>query len=233
MLLPLCPFPTTTSPHDAFIYLCSNFSPFVINFHKRYACYWYKGWHWGRWLTLKSCIFYGHHLYSSLDTMVRSCDLDTNWWGTSPYVIAYVIHLIISSSCIWGMHSSFDYPHGSNPQGQQQPINTRKQTINHNHHHHSGTWARPHRDVKPLLNPYAAAWHWSPLWSIGVAPTTKIIWTRATKFSSLIITNTTMQGCEPTTAQGCEVIAWCWSPLRSSTDDQNHLQLSHQNPHAR
>jgi hypothetical protein len=29
-------------------------------------------------------------------------DLDTNWWGTSPYVIAWVIHLIILSSCMWG-----------------------------------------------------------------------------------------------------------------------------------
>ena len=26
-------------PHDAFTYLCSNFSPFVINFHKRCASY--------------------------------------------------------------------------------------------------------------------------------------------------------------------------------------------------
>ena len=39
---------------------------------------------------------------------VGSFDLDTNWWDTSPYVIAWVIHLINLSSCRWGMHSSFD-----------------------------------------------------------------------------------------------------------------------------
>ena len=51
MLLPLCPCPTSTSPHDALTYLCSNFSPFVINFHKRCAsfdtkdCIGVDGWH--------------------------------------------------------------------------------------------------------------------------------------------------------------------------------------------
>ena len=48
-----------------------NISPFVVNFHKRHASYWCKGLHWGRWLMLESCIFYGHHLYSSLDIMCR------------------------------------------------------------------------------------------------------------------------------------------------------------------
>ena len=93
MLLPLCPCPTTTSPHDAFTYLCFNFSPFVINFHKRCASYWYKGLHWGRWLTLESCIFYGQHNIWWNDTSCRIFDLDTNWWGTSPYVNAWVILL--------------------------------------------------------------------------------------------------------------------------------------------
>jgi hypothetical protein len=60
-LLPVCPCPPSTSPHNAFTYLCSNFFPFVINFHKRCATYWYKGLHRGRWLTLESCIFHGHH----------------------------------------------------------------------------------------------------------------------------------------------------------------------------
>ena len=113
MLLPLCPCLTTTYSHDAFSYLCSNFSPFVINFHKRCASYWYKGLHWGRWLTLEFCIFYGHHkcwndtTCSSWDTSCRIFDLDTNWWGTSSYVIAWVIHLINLSSCMWGnfLHS--------------------------------------------------------------------------------------------------------------------------------
>ena len=102
MLLPLFPCQTTTSPHDAFTYLCSNFSPFVINFHKRCASYWYKGLHWSRWLTLESCIFYGQHHICWNDTSCRIFDLDTNWWGTSPYVIAWVIHLINLSSCCEG-----------------------------------------------------------------------------------------------------------------------------------
>jgi hypothetical protein len=53
----------------------------------------------GRWLTLESCIFYGHHhkylewhSYRPWDHSCRIFDLDTNWWGTSPYVIAWVIH---------------------------------------------------------------------------------------------------------------------------------------------
>jgi hypothetical protein len=93
-------------PHDVFSYLCSNFSPFVINFHKRCASYWYKGLHWGRWLTLESCFFYGHYQIcwnnntcSPWDTSCKIFDLDTNWWDTSSYVIAWVIHLINLSSC--------------------------------------------------------------------------------------------------------------------------------------
>ena len=81
MLLPLCPCPTTTSPHDVVTYLCS---PFVINFHKMCASYWYKGLHWVRWLTLQSSIFYGQHNIYWNDTSCRIFDLDTNWWGTSP-----------------------------------------------------------------------------------------------------------------------------------------------------
>ena len=45
--------------------------PFVINFHIRYASLDTKGCSRDRWLTLESYIFYGHHLYSSLDTMCR------------------------------------------------------------------------------------------------------------------------------------------------------------------
>ena len=58
MLLPLCPCPCPIIP-KAFISLY-NLSPFVINFHKRCASCWCKGLHWGRWLRLESCIFYGH-----------------------------------------------------------------------------------------------------------------------------------------------------------------------------
>jgi hypothetical protein len=101
---------------------CSNFislynlSPFVIHFHKIWASYWYKRLHWGRWLTI-DYIFYGHHhicwndtTCSPWDTSNRTFDLDINRWDTSPYVIAWVIHLIDLSSCWWGMHSSF-YDH--------------------------------------------------------------------------------------------------------------------------
>ena len=84
----------------AFISLYNLFS-FVINFHKRCASYWYKGLHWGRWLTFESCIFYGQHHICWNDTSCRIFDLDTNWWGTSPYVIAWVIHLINLSSCLF------------------------------------------------------------------------------------------------------------------------------------
>ena len=42
MLLPLYPCPCSTS----FISLY-NLSPFIINFHKRYASYWCKGMHFG------------------------------------------------------------------------------------------------------------------------------------------------------------------------------------------
>ena len=108
ILFPLCPCPTSTSPHDAFTYLCSNFSPFVINFHKRCASYWCKGLHWGRWLTLESCIFMdittnvGMPPLLSLEiTHVGSLTL-IPIGGAPPYVISWVIHLINLSSCNWG-----------------------------------------------------------------------------------------------------------------------------------
>ena len=41
---------------NAFISLY-NLSPFVINFHKRFASRWCKGLHWGRWLRLESLHF--------------------------------------------------------------------------------------------------------------------------------------------------------------------------------
>ena len=63
-------------------------------------CIGVDGWH----LNLH---FYGHHRvlewhhYSPWDHSCRIFDFDTNWWGTSPYVIAWVIHLIILISCRW------------------------------------------------------------------------------------------------------------------------------------
>ena len=113
MLLP-CPCPSFISPpwNISFVvqlipwsYLCSNFSPFVINFHKRYVIpiksldtNW-KGVHlivtkdciWGRWLRLEFCIFDGHHhmcwndiTWIALEIPHRIFDLDTIWWGTPP-----------------------------------------------------------------------------------------------------------------------------------------------------
>jgi hypothetical protein len=93
-----------------------NLFPFVINFHKRCASYWYKRissgqmvdtWILHFWWTPPHMLEW-HHLYSSWDASCRIFDLDTNQWDTSPYVIAWVIHLINLSSCRWGMHSSFD-----------------------------------------------------------------------------------------------------------------------------
>jgi hypothetical protein len=103
-------------PTSYISYLCTNLSPFVINFHKRYVIpiksldtNW-KGVHlivtkdciWGRWLRLEFCIFDGHHhmcwndiTWIALEIPHGIFDLDTNRWGTSPYVIAWVIHLSI------------------------------------------------------------------------------------------------------------------------------------------
>ena len=78
MLLPLCPCPcptsTSTSLSQSFpklSYLCTispSLSPISI---KGVLLFYAKACIWGRWLILESCIFDGHHLYSSLDTMCR------------------------------------------------------------------------------------------------------------------------------------------------------------------
>ena len=88
-------------------YLCSNFSPFVINFHKRCASYWYKWLQWGKWLILESCIFYGHHHKCWNDTTciaidiphVGSLTLMPIGVGHLPLCPSMCIHLIILSSC--------------------------------------------------------------------------------------------------------------------------------------
>jgi hypothetical protein len=91
-------------------YLCTNLSPFVINFYKKgvhlidtndYIRV--DGWHLNLaflWTLLNMLEW--HHLYNSWDTTYRIFDLDTNWLGTSTYIIAWVIHLINLSSCMWG-----------------------------------------------------------------------------------------------------------------------------------
>ena len=135
-------------PIEAFISLY-NLSPFVINFHKRWVSHWCKGMHfgvdgWGLNLAFFmdiSCLLEWHHLYiplvtctpcilcrASWDTTHKIFDLVINLWDTSPYVIAWVIHLIHLSSCRWGMHSSFD---------------------DHLWNHHLA-WLIPHADVIPL-----------------------------------------------------------------------------------
>ena len=84
-----------------------NRSPFVINFHKRCASLDTKGGTRDIWLTLESCIFYGHHHICWNDTTCIALEIphigswtDTNRWGSSPYVIAWVIHLINLSTCM-------------------------------------------------------------------------------------------------------------------------------------
>ena len=112
------------------VFICLyNLSPFVINFHKRCTSYWCKGMHfgvdgWGLNLAFFMDITWlleWHHLLiplvtcttcilcrASWDTTHKIFELEINLWDTSPYVIAWVIHLIHLSSCRWGMHSSFD-----------------------------------------------------------------------------------------------------------------------------
>ena len=101
----LCFFVSNTP--KAFISLY-NLSPFVINFHKRCVSYWCKGLHWGRWLMFESCIFYGHHLNVGMTPLVAleiphiGSSALIPIYGTPPYVIAWVIHLIDLSSYRWG-----------------------------------------------------------------------------------------------------------------------------------
>ena len=80
MLLPLCPCPSSTSPHDAFSYLCSNFFPFVINFHKRCAsfdtkdCIGVDGWH------LNLAFFMDTSKYWNDTTCNTSCRIFWPWY---------------------------------------------------------------------------------------------------------------------------------------------------------
>ena len=51
-------------------YLCTNLSPFVIHFHKRYASLDTKGCNRDRWLTLESCIFLDTTIYVGMTPLV-------------------------------------------------------------------------------------------------------------------------------------------------------------------
>jgi hypothetical protein len=70
-------------------------------------CIGVDGWH-------LNLVFDGHYQLwwndttcSHWDTSCRIFDLDTSWWDTSSYVIAWVIHLISLSSLMWtGSRSS-------------------------------------------------------------------------------------------------------------------------------
>ena len=113
MLLP-CPCPSLISPpwNISFVvqlipwsYLCSNFSPFVISFHKRYVIPIKSldtNWKSVNLIVTKDCIgidgwglnlvfFDGHHhmcwndiIWIALKIPHRIFDLDTIWWGTPP-----------------------------------------------------------------------------------------------------------------------------------------------------
>jgi hypothetical protein len=105
MLLPLCPIYFSSSSQSlpqAFISLY-NLPPFVINFHKRCASLDTKGCPRDRWLTLESCIFYRHHLYSSLDTMCRILWPWHQLVGHLPLCHGMGHPILINlSSCRWG-----------------------------------------------------------------------------------------------------------------------------------
>ena len=107
MVLPLCPFSMSNFYFSTWcIYISLNFSPLSSISIKGVLLIdakdwiWVDGWH----LNLH---FYGHyhmlewHHVSPWDHPCRIFDLDTNRWGTSPYVIAWVIQLINLNSCIW------------------------------------------------------------------------------------------------------------------------------------
>ena len=76
MLLPFCPClcPTSTSLSQSLpklLYLCIISPPLSSISIKDVLLIDAKACIWGRSLRLESCIFYGHHLDSSLDTMCR------------------------------------------------------------------------------------------------------------------------------------------------------------------
>ena len=105
LLYLISPCPISPPFNQAFISLY-NLSPFVINFHKRYASYWCKGilfgvdgWDLHFWWTLleyRNDTTSRYHL--ELVTCI-TCILSFYAW---------VIHFMHLSSCRWGMHSSFD-----------------------------------------------------------------------------------------------------------------------------
>ena len=102
MLLPLCPSSMSKSP---IVISLSQSLPFVINFHKRCAsldtkgCIWVDGWHLNLAFFMDTSKYWNDTICSPWDTSCKIFDLDTNRWDTSPYVIAWVIHLINLSSC--------------------------------------------------------------------------------------------------------------------------------------
>ena len=90
-------------PHDAFTYIFVPTSPPFSSISIKGVllidtkdCIGVDGWH------LNLAFFDGQHHICWNDTSCRIFDLDTNWWVTFPYVIVWVIHLIILNSCGWG-----------------------------------------------------------------------------------------------------------------------------------
>jgi hypothetical protein len=82
-------------PHDAFTYLCSNFSSFVINFHKMCASYWYKGLHWGNGWHLSLAFFMDTTTYCWNDTTCSPWDTSCRIFLT---LIQSVRHLSLCQS---------------------------------------------------------------------------------------------------------------------------------------
>jgi hypothetical protein len=106
-LLPLCPFSMSkpqSFPKLSYLYTISpplsSISIKGVLLIDAKASIRVDSWHLNlHFLWTPSHMLEWHHLYSLWDTTHRIFDLDTNWWDTSPYVIAWVIHLINFSSC--------------------------------------------------------------------------------------------------------------------------------------
>jgi hypothetical protein len=65
-------------------------------------CIGVDGWHLNLAFFMDTTICWNYTTYSPWDHSCRIFDLDTNQWGTSPYVIVWAIHLINLISYRWG-----------------------------------------------------------------------------------------------------------------------------------
>ena len=64
-------------------------------------CIGLDGWYLNLAFFMDTSKYWNDTTSSPWDTSCRIFDFDTNRWGTSPYVISWVIHLINLRSCMW------------------------------------------------------------------------------------------------------------------------------------